>query len=238
MEPIAEIVALRHGKTNYREANGDLGEHDLDLTPEGVVETQQRAEELRLHLAQFDCILVLSSPAARARHTAQIFVEQLGADFCRGRLVGTTRISPIVNQIRFKNESAFWEHMNRVSTSVYGEAWLHDPTLADENNMAEARKRVDRRAIIFLSHMTGFVRQLSAREGKSVCILVFSHNEIITRYLLALYAQEQFPSVDAPVAQNSEALHIAVHQDDSFTVQARGRCGTFKLVNGQFIRIS
>ena len=65
---MSEVVLVRHGETEWSRAGRHTGSTDVGLTPEG--ETQARA--VRPVLAGRTFALVLSSPLARARRTAEL----------------------------------------------------------------------------------------------------------------------------------------------------------------------
>ena len=62
------IVLVRHGPTEWSVSGRHTGTTDLPLTEDG----RAAAERLRERLARYDFALVLSSPLARARETAEL----------------------------------------------------------------------------------------------------------------------------------------------------------------------
>ncbi len=62
------IVLVRHGPTEWSVSGRHTGVTDLSLTEEG----REAAARLRERLASYDFALVLSSPLARARETAEL----------------------------------------------------------------------------------------------------------------------------------------------------------------------
>ena len=62
------IVLVRHGPTEWSVSGRHTGTTDLPLTEDG----REAAERLRERLARYDFALVLSSPLARARETAEL----------------------------------------------------------------------------------------------------------------------------------------------------------------------
>ena len=65
---MSEVVLVRHGETEWSRGGRHTGSTDVDLTPEG--ESQARAVGAALQGRTF--ALVLSSPLARARRTAEL----------------------------------------------------------------------------------------------------------------------------------------------------------------------
>ena len=62
------LVLVRHGATDWSAAGKHTGSTDLPLTEAG----RREAERLRERLARYDFALVLASPLARARETAEL----------------------------------------------------------------------------------------------------------------------------------------------------------------------
>ena len=73
-----DIYILRHGIAVDRGANGYKNDRDRPLTKEGEEKMEQIAKALLAMDMQFD--LILSSPFIRARQTAQIVADELGAE--------------------------------------------------------------------------------------------------------------------------------------------------------------
>jgi phosphohistidine phosphatase len=82
------VYFLRHGKAESRSAwRGD--DADRPLTPEGEEAMRREAEALRASDLTLD--LIVTSPLARARRTAEIVADELGLG---GRIVKDDRLAP------------------------------------------------------------------------------------------------------------------------------------------------
>jgi broad specificity phosphatase PhoE len=67
-EPTGRLVLLRHGETEWSRDGRHTGRTDLPLTAHG----ERDARLLAPRLARFDLAMVLCSPLARARRTAEL----------------------------------------------------------------------------------------------------------------------------------------------------------------------
>jgi broad specificity phosphatase PhoE len=68
MGPMGELILLRHGQTEWSRDGRHTGRTDVALTPEGIADAASLAPMLaRRHLAA-----VFTSPASRARQTAEL----------------------------------------------------------------------------------------------------------------------------------------------------------------------
>ncbi len=203
------IIPIRHGKTNYTEK-------DLDLTLQGIEETKDLARDMAKEITSYDELIVLSSPLARTRGTAKVFLDELN-------MSTDPKIMRSVRCIDIHDIRAFHEFEKTNSTSVYGQMWFNHPDLAETSNFAEGRNLVNERAGQFLRHMSQFVARRSKETGKRICVLVFTHFEIASNYLRPLYDTEIFPDVEAPGIKNSEAIKILVNPETprEVTIEAR-----------------
>ena len=68
VEPTGRLVLVRHGETEWSRSGQHTGSTDIPLTPDG----ERDARALGSRLAAFDLALVLASPLARARRTAEL----------------------------------------------------------------------------------------------------------------------------------------------------------------------
>ena len=68
VEPTGRLVLVRHGETEWSRSGQHTGSTDIPLTPDG----ERDARALGDRLSAFDLVLVLSSPLARARRTAEL----------------------------------------------------------------------------------------------------------------------------------------------------------------------
>jgi broad specificity phosphatase PhoE len=75
---MGELILLRHGQTEWSQAGKHTGRTDVPLTPRGVAD----AAALAPMLARRQIVAVFTSPAARARRTAEL----AGLDDTGGRI--------------------------------------------------------------------------------------------------------------------------------------------------------
>ena len=68
MDPVAEIILVRHGQTEWSATGRHTSFTDVPLTPEG----EQQARHVGAALAGRRFAAVLCSPRRRARHTAEL----------------------------------------------------------------------------------------------------------------------------------------------------------------------
>jgi phosphohistidine phosphatase len=68
-----ELIVVRHGPAEERSPRRWPNDDDRPLTPEGIEETRRSAKGLGRLVGKVD--RVLTSPAARARHTAEILLD-------------------------------------------------------------------------------------------------------------------------------------------------------------------
>lgn len=205
----ADIITVRHGKTEYSEKG-------IDLTDEGIIETKALARELAPTLSKYDNIIVVSSPLARTKGTAKIFLDEVGI-VCEPRIMATIRCVDIHDILAFSSFS------KQNSTSVYGEMWFNHPDLAEDSEFAEGRNSVNQRAFSFLRHMSSFISRIAKEHNQSICLLAFTHFEIATNYLRPLYPDNAVPSIEAPGLRNSESITISVSIENPNTVSIRAR---------------
>lgn len=72
-----ELWILRHGETEWNVLGRLQGQYDSALTPKGMAQAARQAEILKAELPK-KRVRVYSSPAGRARYTAEIAVARLG----------------------------------------------------------------------------------------------------------------------------------------------------------------
>jgi probable phosphoglycerate mutase len=68
MWAMGDLIILRHGETEWSRNGRHTGRTDLRLTPRG----EEQARRLAPLVAKYDVVLTLTSPAARARRTAEL----------------------------------------------------------------------------------------------------------------------------------------------------------------------
>ena len=125
-----------------------------------------------------------------------------------------------VRPMDIKDLPAFLKYMDDESTPIYGQLWLTDEYLATDNPVVESREKVDARANKFLMRYTDFIlkQTVKAKEKKgSICILVFSHFEVGTNILKALYTdQSQFPIAKLEPREDGEQVYVADKESQNY----------------------
>ena len=222
--PESTLYTIRHGKTEY------TGE-DLDLTCEGIAETEYLADKLKDEIGKYGEVIVITSPLARTKGTTKVFLNRLSLD-C------TPKVMRGIQAVDIYNLPAFLAFDDMYSTDMSGELWFCDPRLEQENNLAEGRESVNRRSIGFLRHITAWMHRRATKTGKTLCVLVFTHVEVGTNYLFPLYPG--IPSKEEPEMQNSESIAISVSGSEKpkLKIQARGRSVAVEIVNGRILAIN
>lgn len=208
----SQIIFIRHGESKYT-GNGS------DLTTRGVEQIADTARRFKDYLTNFDSVIVIASPAPRAKTSSEVFVEHSGVS------PKVTRGSESIRPFDMKDLPEFLKYDKEHSTPIYGQMWLTDEFLADENPMTESRHNVERRSARFLYHYGKVIDRIAQEAGKKVCVLVFTHMEVGVNYLQGIYPDsEGFPVESEPVLDNGEPVIVQLDnpQDDSYTIMARG----------------
>lgn len=208
----SQIIFIRHGESKYKEVG-------RDLTDLGVLQIENTAIALKDYLDKFDCLLVVCSPAARAKASEEIFMDTYG------RSDEVTKTSNRIRPLDMKNLDMFLKYDKEHATSIYGEMWLTDSTLGEENQMTESRKSVSHRASRFLYHFGRAIDRVARQEDLKIGVLVFTHMEIGVNYLQGIFPESgSFPVASQPVLKNGEPVIVELNdpQNDLYTVHARG----------------
>jgi len=208
----SQMIVIRHGESRYHEEG-------LDLTDSGVAQVKASARELGPYLKNFDNTLVITSPAPRAISTADIFLEEVGLQLPK-------KLAIAVRPLGIKDLKGFLEYDRLHSTSIYGQMYLTDPFLADNNPLIEARKNVDYRSQRFLYHYGKQIDRISKATDRKIAVLVFTHNEVGTNFLQGIYPDsDNFPIEQEKVLQNAEPVIIQLDNPtvDEYTIMARDR---------------
>lgn len=206
------LIFIRHGKSLYTN-------NFPDLTEVGIEQVSKSAESLKPFIDQYKTVHAFSSPAVRAKGSAHVFLNTIG------RPEQTITDVPDLAPVKIKDFSKFLSVLNRPGLTKEYEAWLKDPAFNDPSNeFSERRSEVNRRALRFLSSFA-----LDGLEQKTIgCSLYFTHFEIMSSYLNAIYNHPKpFPIDDIEGPKNGEAV---IFQPDKYNprdmlVAARSRTG-------------
>lgn len=210
-----EIIVIRHGESEYKESG-------LDLTDMGIAQVLETAEALRGHLADFESVTAVSSPASRAVSTARLFLKTTGIDH-----EDDLRLNNKIRSVEIKDLSKFLAYDREHSTPRYGEMWLTDPFLETDNPLTEGRASVNNRAAEFLRDYGNELAAVAEETGVVAAGLVFTHMEVAVGLLKGGIAPEapEFPIKEFPVLENAEP--IVIQLDDpgrgEYTIIARGK---------------
>lgn len=209
----SQIIFIRHGDSKYT-GNGS------DLTSLGIEQVANTAKNLEVYLKNFDSVIIVASPASRAKLSSKVFVEksQITPDL--------TKKSEAIRPFDMKNLGDFLKYDKKHSTPIYGQMWLTDKFLAQENPLTEARTAVDQRSCRFLYHYGKAIERIAESNGKKVCVLVFTHMEVGINYLQGIYpGTKGFPVESEPVLENGEPVIIQLDnpQKEAYTIMARGK---------------
>ncbi|MFS8131022.1 MAG: phosphoglycerate mutase family protein [Candidatus Dojkabacteria bacterium] len=208
----ADVLLVRHGKTKYTQEG-------LDITEEGIEETRKTAREMKDYLEGFDEIIVVSSPTARTQGTAKIFLEELGMN-------ANVKLLRSIRTVDIYDLDKFTEYNVSHSGEVYGQMWFQDPNLEEKTEIMDGRSNVNKRSFRFLYHIGNFIKR-RAEKGKKVCVIAFTHFEVGSNYVKALYPDvENFPQTNALGLGNSEAIVMSFSPDsDDIIIKAREKEG-------------
>ncbi|MGC4934896.1 histidine phosphatase family protein [Gordonia sp. DT30] len=117
MAPPTRVVLVRHGQTALSVERRYSGRGNPPLTEFGVVQAEGAAERV---LLESPVAAVVSSPLARARHTAQVIADRLGEGLLGGAVHGG---EVLVDDDLIENDFGAWEGL------TFAEAKARDPQL-------------------------------------------------------------------------------------------------------------
>lgn len=213
MRKDSEIIFIRHGESKY------LGE-GFDLTKNGENQIEETARQLKEHLALFDCIWVVSSPSARAISSSEVFLNETSLRKT------DIHISYPIRPFEIKDLPAFLAYDKANATPIYGQMWLTNEFLKDENPLVESRHEVNKRSFRFLSHYSDLIQRVSKEKQISIAMLTFTHFEVGINFLSGLYPDfKNFPITTEPALKNGEAIILKIDdtENQAYTVNARGK---------------
>lgn len=72
----SQVILVRHAKATY----GGMRDRDRPLAPNGMQQARHIADALAVYIEPGQPVMVLCSPAVRARMTASVIAETLGGD--------------------------------------------------------------------------------------------------------------------------------------------------------------
>lgn len=71
------VVFLRHGQTDWNRLGKVMGQCDIPLNREGIIQARESAQKLR----NFEITRICTSPLKRCEETAQIVAKELGLQY-------------------------------------------------------------------------------------------------------------------------------------------------------------
>lgn len=197
------IILIRHGASEYTD-------QFPDLTREGLDQIQRRASILGPLVKQYSQHMAFSSPAARARGTTQVLIEQLGMPSI------PVIIEPTLSPLIVHNLPQYLAYLVKHDTPTHGENWLTNPEF-EIGTLTEPRSSVEARAHMFLDSII----RLASMDKQ--CYFAVTHLEIMAPLMRAIYGTEQFPINTEPAPGNGEALIIQPDQYDPRQLMMIGR---------------
>jgi broad specificity phosphatase PhoE len=204
------LIFIRHAESTYAQKSPDL-------TPKGLQQAAQTGLDIKELVHKFDHHFVRTSPALRAKETAELVLKYTGLADKKLRPRTESDLS------NFKILSPdYFKYDREKSTPVYGELYLTDPFLADDNPLIEARKTVTARTHRAFQRYTRLVHTLS-QDRNPRCGIIFSHFETNVNLWAGLYTDStEFPIRDQLPPQNAETLVIECNGGHDYTLKARG----------------
>lgn len=207
------IILVRHGETTYSNSFPDL-------TDKGRAQIEQTAVRLKPLVAEFDRVIALSSPAVRAMESRQIFLNALGISALAVKESDCIRPSDI------KDLNGFLVYDKANSTPRYGQMWLTDPYLGEDNPLIESRFSVENRASRFLTRYASFLANMSHKKSERYLMLATTHFEVMAPIMKAIYTDlPSFPieTEDAPYLGEEVVVYIDQPERCEYRVSARGK---------------
>lgn len=162
---------------------------------------------------------------ARSLGTAKVFLETLNIpceDIRISRQAKDTDVTDATYQV--------WDLMRR-SSDYGGNYWVLDPAFQDDllssegERLAEGRKSVNKRVERILRYYGNFVKKLEQKTGQRICLLLFTHWEIILPFLQGIHPHDSdFPIERAECPKHAEAVIIELDnpKNHAYTIYARG----------------
>lgn len=201
------LIGIRHGDTKYTD-------QFPDLTPKGINQIKNTAEELRDILSLYNRFVIIISPAARTQGSAKMLIRTAGLS------PEKILISEAIRPVDIFDLRNFLEFQKQFSTEVFADKWLFDPFFDSESNhLTEKRKDVNTRAMNFLS---SYLINMREDNKEPICTLVISHAEILANYLA--------PVEKTPGPRNGECVIL---QPDRYNPRNLTIAARSKLVKAQ-----
>lgn len=165
-----KVFFVRHGESEYN-AKGLFQDRNVPLTKRG----KRQAEFLAKRLSRIEIDIIISSPALRAKQTAEIINKKLKKEIV---------FSELTNERKMPKESigkyAFSEEVKRIKAMMRKNAKNESWHYSNEENYTEYKKRIQK--------LSKYLNNLKEKN-----ILVVSHGGPIRMFiLLAMFGKDNF----------------------------------------------
>ncbi len=197
------LISIRHGEPK-KYTNVPTTENPYDLTEKGIEQAKQTARKLFEKISNYEQVWVISSPALRAKSTANFFIEEFN------RLLKEIKSFNKLETLKLNKTNRhsmrpmdiykfipYIEYINQ-PTDFYGENWLLKDDHAKKGSVdfVESREEVEGRAIKLIERYINWLEKKSQETGKKVALIMFNHFEIGTPLIRGVYTENsKFPLV-------------------------------------------
>lgn len=161
-----KLYVVRHGRTALNDVNRVCGSTDIPLTETGFAQARETAEKLQ-KLVPSD-IKVYASPMIRARQTAEVICERLGASFITD------------SRLREQDYGIFEQKMR------------NDPTFLEAKRNMAADFPQGESTLRLAARVYGFLEELKETE-KNSSVLIIAHGavcRVIRSYFVSMNNEE------------------------------------------------
>lgn len=205
---IIDIMALRHGKTDYTEKG-------LDLTEEGEAHSRQVAKQNVLpwlHTLQVRCedLSIITSPAARAKGTGTVISEVVGND---GGIFVYDILKPMAWRDSIRARAILGAMKARGGYIDYEtEACFADPSIFETHDEVKAR---------WHKFFALYITSISHRTDMRQATVLVAHYELLCNITHDLFG---IVSSEAMALQHTEPISLTLHlTDDANQVLVEGK---------------
>lgn len=172
---IGRVSIMRHGETEYTEEYPDLTE----LGKEQIAESARKIKE---EVGPNEDVLIASSPATRARGSADIIKRELGVE-AENRILKSIRPIKIKDLEEGRETFAeFWGPggLRREDLPKWDKFYATDPRFENRPKVQEPRSTAEKRSLRGLDYLIGFMSRYRASHPDRIPRLVaVSHFEFL-----------------------------------------------------------
>lgn len=192
---IGRITLLRHGQTEYKDIYPDL-------TEEGKDTIRRAAEQIAVNLKNDEDVMIVSSPKARARGTADIVRAILHHD-------SEVRMIPGITSMATRDPEKAMDMINEFLADdgimAVDYAYTHDSRF-DEKDIWEPRDEIQKRFLRNLEYaIRGFKRIAKHAELPKPHLIAVTHFEVLSPLLSDIF-QLKYP--EEPTLKHGELVEI------------------------------